>query len=154
MNLAARRAVPWFVLLAIVVVALGVLVARSSPDATPAARASRLAHQIACPVCTGESVADSNSPESRAIRADIRDRIAKGQTDARIKQAYVDAYTRRILLTPEGSGLGIIAWGLPVLVLVVGFGGIVLALRRWSRQPRLAATTDDEAIVARARDER
>jgi hypothetical protein len=54
------------VLLAVVVVALGVLVSRSTPDASPAARASRLAHQIACPVCSGESVADSNSASTLA----------------------------------------------------------------------------------------
>ena len=32
-------------------------------------------------------------------------------------------------------------------MLVLGAGGIVLALRRWSRTPRLAATADDDALV-------
>ena len=34
---------------------------------------------------------------------------------------------------------------MPVVALVIGAAGIVLALRRWSRTPRLAATDDDEA---------
>ena len=37
-----------------------------------------------------------------------------------------------------------VAWGLPVLAIVIGAGGIALAIRRWSRTPRLAATADDD----------
>ena len=44
-----------------------------------------------------------------------------------------------------------IAWGVPVVALVIGAGGIVLALRRWSRTPRLAATADDDDVVDRER---
>ncbi len=56
-----------------------------------------------------------------------------------------------MLLTPSNSGLGVIAWGLPVLVLVLGAGGIALAIRRGSRTPRLAASADDVALVDRER---
>ena len=52
---------PWLGLAAIVLIALVVLVGRSSPSSSPASRAARLESQLACPVCTGESVADSNS---------------------------------------------------------------------------------------------
>jgi hypothetical protein len=38
-------------------------------------------------------------------------------------------------------------------VLFVGAVGLGFALRRWSRQPRLAATGADEEIVAQARSE-
>jgi hypothetical protein len=34
----------------------------------------------------------------------------------------------------------------------VGAGGLVLALRRWQRQPRLVATDADEELVAHARE--
>jgi cytochrome c-type biogenesis protein CcmH len=117
------------------------------------ARAQRLERQLACPVCSGESVADSNVPESRAIRADIRERIRAGQSDREIRDAYVRVYTERVLLTPDNGGLGVIAWGVPIVVLLAGTAGIVVALRRWSRTPKLAATPDDEATVARAREE-
>ena len=66
-----------------------------------------------CPECEGLSVADSNAPTSRAIRADIKRRIADGQSDAEIRQAYVDKYGESILLAPQSSGLGLIVWVLP-----------------------------------------
>ena len=67
--------VAWLALAAVVLIAIGVLVARSGPSDSPSARASRLAAELACPVCTGESVADSNAPESRAIKIDIARRL-------------------------------------------------------------------------------
>lgn len=148
----SRRSLPWLVLAGVVAVAVVVLVARSRPSDAPSARASRLDNELACPVCVGESVADSNAPESRAIRLDVVKRIRAGQGDNEIRDAYVAIYGAHILLTPSNGGLGLVAWGVPVVALVVGAGGIVLALRRWSREPRLAATAADEAIVGGARE--
>jgi cytochrome c-type biogenesis protein CcmH len=149
----SRKALPWLALIAVVVVSLVVLVVRSRPDNSPAARASRLEHQLACPVCEGQSVADSNSPQSRAIRDDIPRRIAAGQTDGEIRAFYVARYTEKILETPSNSGLGIIAWGLPAVAVILGLAGIFVAVRRWSHTPRLTATDEDEDIVRRARED-
>jgi cytochrome c-type biogenesis protein CcmH len=141
------------VLAVVLVAAIVGLVVRSRPSQSVAARAERLEHQLACPVCEGQSVFDSNAPESQNIRADIPRRIRAGQSDAQIRAAYVSIYGDRILLTPANDGLGFFAWGIPVVAIVLGAAGIFLALRRWSRTPRLAATADDEAIVQRARQE-
>jgi cytochrome c-type biogenesis protein CcmH len=143
--------IAWLALAVVVVIAVAVLVARSSPSSSASARASRLANELACPVCSGESVADSNAPESRAIRIDIAKRIRAGEDDAEIRDAYVAIYGEHVLLTPDSGGLGIVAWGLPVLVIVIGAGGIALAIRRGSRTPRLDATADDVALVDEAR---
>jgi cytochrome c-type biogenesis protein CcmH len=126
--------VPWLVLAAVVVIAGLVLAARSGPSNAPAARAARLDNQLACPVCVGESVADSNAPESRAIRSDIVKRIRAGQRDADIRDAYVAIYGEHILLTPSNGGIGIVAWGIPIVALVLGGAGIVFTVRRrWQR---------------------
>ena len=146
-----RAWVPWLALAAVLLIAVAVLVARSGPSHTPAARAARLESQLACPVCTGESVDDSNASASRAIRDDIVKRIKAGQGDAEIRDAYVATYGEHVLLTPSNGGIGVVAWGLPVVALVIGAAGIVLALRRWSRTPRLAATADDADVVSRER---
>ena len=94
---------------------------------------------------------DSTSSQSQAIRADIPRRIAAGQSDADIRAYYVSKYGERILETPSNSGLGIVAWGVPALAVILGLAGIVLGVRRWSRTPRLTATDADEDIVRRAR---
>jgi cytochrome c-type biogenesis protein CcmH len=149
----SRKVAPWIVLAVVVTVGIVVLVVRSRPDNSPSARARRLEHQLACPVCEGQSIADSNAPQSRAIRDDIPRRIAAGQSDAEIRAYYVSRYTERILETPSNSGLGIVAWGLPALAIILGSASIVIAVRRWSRTPRLAATDADEDIVRRARED-
>jgi cytochrome c-type biogenesis protein CcmH len=144
---------PWAVLGLALVVVLVFAAARSQPGSSPAARANRLAHELRCPTCESESVADSQSPASVAIRADIKRRIAAGESDGEIRSAYVEIYTQYVLLSPDSHGIGLIVWGAPVAALILGGGGLVIALRRWGRQPRLAATAADEARVARARDE-
>jgi cytochrome c-type biogenesis protein CcmH len=130
-----------------------VLVVRSQPSDSAEARARRLEKELACPVCTGESVAESNAPEARAIRDDIRDRIDDGQSDADVRAAYTRVYGERVLLNPGDDGFALLAWGIPVAVVTVAAGGLVLALRRWTREPRLHASADDEVVVARARED-
>jgi len=148
----SRRLLPWFALAIVVIVGIVALVVRSRPDDSPAARAARLEHQLACPVCDGQSVADSNSSQSRAMRQDIPRRIAAGQSDAEIRAFYVLRYGEKVLETPSNSGLGIVAWGLPALAVMLGLVSLVVGVRRWSRTPRLPATADDEDVVRRARE--
>jgi len=148
-----RRWLPWAALGALVVVMLTVLVVRSQPSDSPESRARRLERELACPVCTGESVAESNAPEARAIRDDIRDRIDDGQSDGEIRNAYASVYGERVLLNPEEGGLALVAWGLPVVVFVAGAAGLVVVVRRWSRAPRLVASPEDEVLVARVREQ-
>jgi cytochrome c-type biogenesis protein CcmH len=144
---------PWIVLAALVVVVLAVTFARSRPSNSPSARAARLASEFRCPTCESESVANSQSTAAVAIRADIKRRIAAGQSDGDIRAGEVQHYTQYVLLSPDGHGIGLIVWIVPLLVLFVGAVGLGFALRRWSRQPRLAATGADEEIVAQARGE-
>jgi cytochrome c-type biogenesis protein CcmH len=147
-----RKLLPWLALGLVVIVGIVVLVVRSRPDNSPSARAARLEHQLACPVCEGQSVADSNSSQSRAIRETIPRQIASGMSDADIRAYYVARYTDKILETPSNSGLGIVAWGLPTAAILLGAAGIGVAMRRWSTTPRLPATEEDEDIVRRARE--
>jgi len=145
-----RRLLPWAGLGLVVVVTLAAVL---WPDGgrSDSARAHALAEELRCPECQGLSVADSSEPTSRAMRADIRDRIEAGQSDAEIRQAMVDRFGESILLRPEGGGLGLVVWGLPVAALALGGGGLVLALRRWRREPRLRATEADEKLVDQTR---
>ncbi len=144
------RLVAWL-LVGATFVAVAVVVVLRSRDESDERRAQRLAREIACPVCVGESVAASNTAESRAIRRLLGEWIADGLTDTEIKARIVDAYGEDLLLNPDRDGLGLIAWGLPVLLIVLGAGALSVALRRWARAPRLRASTADEELVTRIR---
>jgi cytochrome c-type biogenesis protein CcmH len=143
-----RRWGAWFALALVVIVVLAVVLWPHGSQ-SPAARAHDLETQLKCPECQGLSVADSQAPTSRAIRADVQRRIKAGESDGEIRQAYIDKYGESILLAPQDSGVSLLVWILPVVVVAMGATGIVLALRRNRDEPHLHATDADERLVAR-----
>lgn len=152
MSVGARRWAPW-VLLGVVVFAVLGWAAWPSGTQSDADRARSVASELRCPDCESLSAADSQTQSARAIRRDVQDRIAEGQTDAEIRRAYADRYGESILLKPESDGLGLLVWGLPIVLLVLGIGGLFFALRRWRRTEPLQATEADEALVRSVREQ-
>ena len=146
-----RGALSWTGLAALVIAALVWAAWPGSGSLTPAQRAHELATELRCPDCQALSVAASSSSTARAIRADLQRRTAAGESDARIRQVYVDRYGESILLKPSGRGFGVLVWGLPVLAVALAATGLGFAFARWRRQPRLRATPADEALVERVR---
>lgn len=143
------------VLLAGVVVAAIVLASRpSGSPRSPAARSARLAAELRCPVCQGLSVAASPSDAARDIRADLDRRIAAGESDPAIRQAYVDRFGYWILLRPRGTGVATMLWALPAVFLISGAAALVLALRRWRREPITEPSAEDRELVAQLREGR
>jgi cytochrome c-type biogenesis protein CcmH len=126
-------------------------VAWPSGSESDADRARALAAELRCPDCESLSAADSQTQSARAIRRDLRDRVVEGQSDAEIRQVYVDRYGESILLKPEQSGLGLLVWGLPVLFVVLAGAGLVVAFRRWHRAVPLTASEADEELVRSVR---
>jgi cytochrome c-type biogenesis protein CcmH len=145
-----RSWLPWIILGVVVVVVIA-WVAWPSGTTSDADRARDLAAELRCPDCESLSAADSQTQSARAIRRDLRDRIDEGQSDAEIRQVYIDRYGESILLKPEQSGLGLVVWGLPVLFVVAAGAGLVVAFRRWRRAEPMTATADDEALVRSVR---
>ena len=149
-----RRLVSWF---ALAVVALSMLVFATvdeGPPATNADRAYALAKDFACPVCQGQSVAESDVVVARNIRREIRVWVDEGRSDAFIREQLVANFGEDIDYTPSASGITSLVWILPVVAGAVAIGGLVVVFRRWADEPDLEASPDDEAIVAAARDQR
>lgn len=145
-----RKFLPWIVLGLVVLATLAW--AAWPRDASATGRVDSLASELRCPDCEQTSVADSQTSGARAVREDLARRVDRGESDAEIRAAYVMRYGENVLLKPDGSGLGALVWILPVIVLVVGVGGLALALARWRREPRLHATEADETMVESARE--
>lgn len=148
----SARARLWaWLLLPVVVLGALVVGARGDEPETVSTRVQRLADQVRCPTCKGQSVADSDAPAARAVHADIRARVDDGDSDADIRAALVAAYGEEILLNPPRSGWAGLVWVLPVAGLVVATAGLVVAFRRWRPSGVGGATDDDLAAAARAR---
>jgi cytochrome c-type biogenesis protein CcmH len=144
-----RRWGPWALLAVVVVVAL-VVASRDDP-ATAEERADSLAARLACPVCDGESVADSRGTVSGQIRDDIAARIAAGQSDGEILDFYASEYGEDVLLKPRAEGVGVLVYAVPIAAVALGALGLGLAVRRWQREPSRVATADDLVLVTRER---
>lgn len=148
----SRNRIAWIVLAVLVVGAVAfALWPRSGPESLTA-HTKRLAGELRCVDCEGLSVADSQTGSARAARAEIRSRLAAGESDAEIRAYFVGLYGESVLLKPQGTGIGLIVWALPVAAVILAGSGLVIALRRWKRTPRLQATDADEELVARALD--
>lgn len=116
-------------------------------------RVQAVAQQLRCPICQGESVADSPSDIAQAMRADIRRRLVAGQTPAQIKNFYVARYTDWILLAPPSSGVGSLAWLAPPLLLLGGVGLLVTLVLDWRARGRTPAAEGAAAYLERVRAE-
>jgi cytochrome c-type biogenesis protein CcmH len=146
-----RRALSWIALAAVVVVTLAIVAWPRGGKESDASRVRNLSSELRCPDCEGQSIEQSSTETARAARADIRRRVAAGESDGDIRQAYIDKFGDSILLKPEGGGLGVLVWGLPAAAVVLAGGGLVLALRRWRREPHVHPTDADRELVRRAR---
>lgn len=149
-----RRALSWF---ALAVVSLSMLVFAAVDEGEPATNADKayaLATDFACPVCQGQSVAESDVPVARTIRREIRIWVDEGRSDDFIRDQLVANFGEDIDYTPSASGITSLVWILPVVGVAVAVGGLVVVFRRWRDEPELTASADDEAIVAAARERR
>lgn len=128
---AFRRWAPWAVLVLVVAVALAVGFNRSGGDTTLEGRTMHIASEVRCPVCEGQSAAQSQVPASVQIRNVIRQDLQAGQSENQILSILVKAYGAGILEKPEAQGVGVVVWVAPVIAVIAAVGGLVIAFRRW-----------------------
>jgi cytochrome c-type biogenesis protein CcmH len=145
------RRVGWLAMAAVLALGLFVGVTTNRRAGSEGDRFRNLTKSVACPVCDGQSVANSDSDAAKGIRARIAQRVDEGASDAQIRDELADAYGSQILLTPGRSGLDSLVWTLPVAALVVALAGLAVAFRRWGSGAAAHASDDDRALVAQAR---
>src|ERR1700730_1316690 len=94
-------------------------------------RVHDVASQLKCPVCQGESVADSPSTISQQMRGVIRQQLQQGQSEQQIIQYFVSRYGNTILWSPPKQGFTILAWIIPIAILLGGALLLMLVVRGW-----------------------
>lgn len=121
-------------------------VVQPARDSALEARTSDVARQLRCPVCQGLSIQDSPSELSQSMRAVVRDQLAAGKTPDEVKAYFVSKYGEWILLAPAAHGFNIVAYALPVFVVVGGCLVIVAAVRRWTSTTANDAATNQTPL--------
>jgi cytochrome c-type biogenesis protein CcmH len=110
--------------------------------------------EIMCPVCD-TTLDQSSSPAARQIKAVISARIAAGDSKQEIKDLLVAQYGTKILAAPPKKGFSLLAWLLPIFLLLGG--AIVLGVLAWrwshSREPGPPAAQLSQALERRVDEE-
>ena len=119
----------WTFLAALVVVAVAVALLNPHAPST-ASRVAHLETLVRCPSCEDLSVAQSTSTSSLAVRHEIARLVAAGASDASILTRLESTYGSSVLLSPPTSGIGVVLWLVPVLVLLALLGVAVRLARR------------------------
>jgi len=104
------------------------------------ARAAEVASGLRCPVCRNQSIVESNAELSREMHSVVRDKLAAGETPAEIEAYFVSRYGEWILLQPQARGINLLVYGLPLVVLVLGFFLARNRLRKWASTGEAAGT--------------
>jgi cytochrome c-type biogenesis protein CcmH len=92
-------------------------------------RVNEVAHQLMCPVCQGQSVAESNSNLAQDMRQIIRKQLEEGKTKEEVIAYFVKRYGETILASPPPKGVNWLLWVLPALAIVFGGLGIGIYLK-------------------------
>jgi cytochrome c-type biogenesis protein CcmH len=126
----AIRGILYALFLALITV---VLVPVASADPLDEAT-RRVARQLMCPVCEGQTVADSNAGLAQDMRAVIRSKLQAGETEQQILDHFVRSYGESILAEPPKHGLGLMAWIGPLLAIGIGAAILGLLATQWARK--------------------
>ena len=144
----------WASWLVMGVVLLVGLVAAAQPDdaaRTPEDRIFAIARTTKCPTCRSQSVAESEAPIAKEIRADIARRVEAGESDDEIRDFLRSRFGEEVELRPSATGVTGLVWVIPVVATVLAAFGLGLVFRRWRRATSVEATDEDRALVAEAR---
>jgi len=125
-----RLAFVMFLLATGAVIATSDLVVFSDPSYT--ARYQTMITELRCPKCQNQNLADSNSPISQDLRAEVQRLLELGMTNPEIEQYLTARYSEFILYRPQVNNNTYLLWLAPVVILLIGMA-IVFGL---SRRPK------------------
>jgi cytochrome c-type biogenesis protein CcmH len=154
----ARLAAPF---IANLVVGLALLAALAWPLAVRAAEAPAaaanpesearmmaLAAELRCLVCQNQNIADSHAGLAVDLRQQIREMLARGQSERQILDYMTERYGDFVLYRPPLNTATALLWGGPALLMAGALGGLFFVLRRRQRLSAEAFdpdTPDDDA---------
>jgi cytochrome c-type biogenesis protein CcmH/NrfF len=78
----------------------------------------------------------------------IDQQVARGDSDDLIVQSFVQEYGQVALIEPPHSGIGRVAWAMPVVYLLVGGILVIFVIGRWRKRPARAMQTAGASAAA------
>lgn len=112
-------------------------------------REAALAHQLRCVVCQNQTVAESQAPIAKDMRAEIVKQLAQGRTDEDVVAFFEQRYGTFVRYTPPWRASTWLLWCLPFVALI---GGLVLLWRALRQREQVvhSSLTPQERLRAQA----
>ena len=105
-------------------------------DLTTDQRVYQLSTQLMCPVCDGQTLDQSQAQLSLDMQEVIRRKVEDGESNAEIREYFVDRYGEVVLASPDAGGFNLVVWVMPLVIFVGGallVGNAFLNMRRQRR---------------------
>ena len=99
-----------------------------------------VARRLMCPVCVGQTVAESDSALAREMKAIIRQKLEAGESPDQILDYFVGQFGERVLAEPRAGGAALLLYAGPPLALIIGVGIAAVYIRRWRRSGQHGAS--------------
>jgi cytochrome c-type biogenesis protein CcmH/NrfF len=106
------------------------------------------------PYCPGKLLAGCTSPAASELRAEIRSRLAAGETPTDVENALYARFGDEIRAVPTAESWGLLLWVAPFVALIASFAGIAWYVTRrraipeppleWPAHSDLERRLDDE----------
>lgn len=112
-------------------------------DPVVEARVNKLAEDLRCLTCMGQSIADSQSSFSSDMKREIRTMIVAGKSDKEIMEFMVQRYGDFVLYRPPVKNTTWLLWGGPFLLLVLSLVFLVIKLRKRGTQSATELTAGE-----------
>ena len=104
---------------------------------------------IMCPLCAGQTIAQSSNETSSQMRDLVLKKLRQGETKEEILQFFESRYGERIMAKPNKKGFNLMLWFFPFVLVALAAIVIYFLIRRWSsRVPVTPAAHFDENQLA------
>lgn len=112
-------------------------------DPVVEARVNKLAEELRCLTCMGQSIADSQSSFSTDMKREIRDMIKAGKNDKEIMEFMVQRYGDFVLYRPPVKSTTWLLWGGPFVLLILSLVFLATKLRKRGAQVATVLTENE-----------
>ncbi|MES2263751.1 MAG: cytochrome c-type biogenesis protein [Pseudomonadota bacterium] len=116
----------------------------AEPDPALEQHVTQLAEQLRCLVCQNQTIADSHAQLALDLKAQVREQLIQGRSDADVIAFMVQRYGDFVLYKPPLKTTTWLLWFGPFLLLGTGLSLLLLTLRRRASAPDALSDLEEE----------
>ena len=106
-----------------------------------------LTKELRCPKCQNQNIADSDAVVAKDLRDKVLVLVKEGKSKDEVIDYMIDRFGYFVHYDPPVTPATLVLWVLPVLIVIVGFGFIVIRQRKASVKQMWSS--DDEMLLAK-----